>query len=160
YADDIPWGSHPDLDKHWSSESLEFVHDGCDLGRIEKVRFISQSDVAMETLRVCFRTPTDALNCGRCEKCLRTMINLRIVGALERCQTFATALEPEKIARLLAPDESTRAFFQENLQALEGNDAGKELYDALLTVMQRPRWRTRTLKFLRNPVSDTVSILR
>ena len=49
-----PWGSHPVLDPLWSTERLAIVHDGCELGRIDKTRMIAQSQLALDTLRVCF----------------------------------------------------------------------------------------------------------
>ena len=48
-----PWGSHPVLDPLWSTERLEVVHDGCEMGRIDKVRFIAGSQLVLDTLRVC-----------------------------------------------------------------------------------------------------------
>src|SRR5262245_33471063 len=37
YADSFPWGSHPLVDPLWSTGALEFVHDGCEATRNEKV---------------------------------------------------------------------------------------------------------------------------
>ena len=78
YADMYPWGSHPLLDPLWSSDVLEFKHDGCEATRVQKVKFISEFDVVLRSLRVC---STPVYNCGQCEKCLRTMINLHLAGA-------------------------------------------------------------------------------
>src|SRR5262249_54154050 len=74
----IPWGSHPLLDPLWSTESLALSHDGCEARRLEKVQLIAGSPIALSTLRVCWENPDNAYNCGRCEKCLRTMIALHI----------------------------------------------------------------------------------
>jgi len=38
------------------------------------------------------------------------------------------------------PDESTRAFFKENLEALEGKSNEADLRRALRKVLDRPRW--------------------
>jgi hypothetical protein len=85
YAQMVPWGTHPLLDPLWSTESCELVHDGAEAGRIEKLEAIAQWDRAMRLLRVCL-ADTGAYNCGRCEKCLRTMVALHLLGA--RCPTF------------------------------------------------------------------------
>ena len=45
-------------------------------GRVEKIRFLAQFPIAMETLRVCFNNPNNEYNCGKCEKCVRTRILL------------------------------------------------------------------------------------
>jgi hypothetical protein len=76
-------GSHPFLDPLWSSGDLAFVHHGAETGRVAKVERISRSEVARRHLRVCWENVDEAYNCGRCEKCIRTSINLRIVGADE-----------------------------------------------------------------------------
>jgi hypothetical protein len=83
----IPWGSSPLLDPHFSNGRLVVVHDGCEATRVHKVREVARRDLVLETLRVCFYDEP-AYNCGRCEKCLRTMMALRLCGALDRAQTF------------------------------------------------------------------------
>jgi len=78
-----PWGSHPVLDPLWSTENLTVIHDGCEMGRIDKIQFLAQSQLVLDTLRVC-----PYYNCGRCIKCLPTIIDLMQIGALERCATL------------------------------------------------------------------------
>lgn len=73
-----PWGSHPLTDPLLSSIATEIVHDGA-LPRTEKVRFIVQSGVNIDHLRVCNRF--SRYNCGVCEKCIRTQVALEILGA-------------------------------------------------------------------------------
>jgi hypothetical protein len=79
YAHLVPWGSHALLDSLWSTEACELVHDGAESPRTGKVAAIVASDVALRVLRVCL-ADTDAYNCGRCEKCLRTMVTLHLLG--------------------------------------------------------------------------------
>jgi hypothetical protein len=116
YRDLLPWGSHPLLDPLWSTEAVELVHDA-PLPRPEKLRLVANSDVAMRHLRVCFHHDASELNCGHCEKCLRTMAGLRIAGALERCETFAEGLSLRKLAWAPVPWEGTMAFTLENFAA-------------------------------------------
>ena len=78
-----PWGSHPVLDPHWSTETMTVVHDGCEMGRIDKVAFIADAPVVLDTLKVC-----PYYNCGKCLKCLPTIIDLLMCGALEGCTTL------------------------------------------------------------------------
>jgi hypothetical protein len=47
-------------------------------------------------LRVCHVSPGDVYNCGRCEKCLRTMVALRVTG-LDR---WASSFPPLDLGRL------------------------------------------------------------
>jgi hypothetical protein len=95
-----PLGTHPVLDPLWSTESLSFVHDGCELDRIDKTRMAAQSPLALETLRVC-PGHVPEYNCGRCIKCLPTMIDLLQVGALQRCRTFPDEIDIEQLRQML-----------------------------------------------------------
>jgi hypothetical protein len=98
-----PWGSSPLLDPLWSSGPVRVMHDGCEAGRIEKTRAIAQCDLALETLRVCYHD-SGAYNCGRCEKCVRTMLALRTCGALDRARTFPEGLSLSRVRQMLVPD--------------------------------------------------------
>jgi len=137
YAHLFPWGTHPVLDPHWGSEALTFVHDGCEATRVAKVGRIAASGIALDRLRVCYKNPNGAYNCGECEKCVRTMINLQVNGALERCPAFATPLKLKNVRKMDARRESTRAFVSENLQALRTAGGSGELEVALDQVLRR-----------------------
>ena len=64
-----------------------------------KVRKIASYPLALQNLRVC----TDIIpeyNCGKCEKCLRTMIALEIVGALGSCSTLPQAIDLDRLRKM------------------------------------------------------------
>ncbi len=84
------WGTHPLLDPLYGSSGLEVRHEGFGRSRLEKIEAIADWEVAQRHLIVCFEgpLPDGALNCGRCEKCLRTMTALMTLGALENFSTF------------------------------------------------------------------------
>jgi len=123
-----PWGSHPVLDPRWSTERLAVVHDGCELGRIDKVRFLAASPLVLETLKVC-----PLYNCGRCIKCLPTIIDLYQAGVLDQCSTFPQTVD---VAHLR---EVFRAYsgqlnvenYQRRLADLTAADAPLGLREAL-----------------------------
>lgn len=131
YADPVPWGGNPLLDPLWSSEALEVEHDGAAWRRVEKVADIASSELAMEHLRVCWMNSDGDYNCGRCEKCLRTMISLRAAGALERCATLPHEIDPAAVAALDLEDQNDIGFARENRRALQRRGADPELVDAL-----------------------------
>ncbi len=83
-------GSDPLLDPLFGSASLEVLHDGVLFSRAEKIRQMRNWDVALEQMLVCFEGPLGEaeLNCGRCEKCLRTMTALEAAGCLDRATAF------------------------------------------------------------------------
>lgn len=91
YADDrlIPWGSRPDLDPRWSVPGRLAVEHGDASGhRLDRVRAIAQEPLVQRHLRVCWQNVGTDRNCGRCEKCVRTMAMLAGSGVLDRCETF------------------------------------------------------------------------
>jgi len=97
------WGTHPLLDPHYSSSGLEFRHEGAGYTRFEKVADLAQWKVARENLLVCFEGPLEPgrLNCGECEKCLRTMTAFLAVGALDATSAFSgAAVTPEKLEKM------------------------------------------------------------
>ena len=57
----------------------------------------------MRHLRVCWQNPDNAYNCGRCEKCFRTMLDLWVVGALDRCDTLPHQFDEQALALLKIP---------------------------------------------------------
>jgi hypothetical protein len=135
------WGSHPLIDPNWSTEEMEIVHDGCEATRPMKVARLAESDVAMRHLRVCQNRPLPGLvpsgraNCGTCKKCLITMTNLAVAGALDRCETFPDELDLELLAGLSIEDERDFLRFTENLRAAE--ERNPEVAAALRTCLER-----------------------
>ena len=98
YADLVPLGSHPILDPLWSTTGVNIAHDGCEASRLDKILFIAGEPLVCDTLRVCWKNVGQELNCGVCEKCLRTMICLETAGL--SCATFPKKLDLAIIERL------------------------------------------------------------
>ncbi|MCB0967818.1 MAG: hypothetical protein KDB37_13360 [Ilumatobacter sp.] len=88
YAQLYPLGSHPMVDPLWSSEELEIVHHGADSTRTEKLRAVADDPASRRHLRVCFENRDGAYNCGRCEKCVRTAVGVRIAGVEGRFESL------------------------------------------------------------------------
>jgi 7-cyano-7-deazaguanine synthase in queuosine biosynthesis len=145
YPDYSAWGSHPWLDPLWSTEEVEILYDGFETPRVEKAGTISQWDVAMDYLRVCYLNEKGSYNCGRCEKCVRTMVALRIFGAEGRCRTLPSSLNLWRVATAPVYDAWTRRFVLENLDALHQQGEDAPLERALLASLEgryrRGLWR-------------------
>ena len=133
-----PLGTHPVLDPLWSTEGLSFVHDGCEADRIAKTRLAAQSPLALDTLRVC-PGHTPEYNCGRCIKCLPTMLDLLQAGALGNCRTLPHEIDVPSLRRMLR--EHRRAINEENyrrrLASLEPSPANADLRAALAEAVGR-----------------------
>ncbi|WP_182359161.1 hypothetical protein [Tomitella gaofuii] len=139
YGDNLPpRGTHPDLDHLWTSSVTEIIHDGLEANRIAKARAIKESPAAMAHLRVCFANRSDTQNCGECEKCVRTAINLRIVGASGACTSFPEYNVAKTLRKVPAKAPQFRYYLEHYLQ--EMNDAGvvdPELRSALEQTLRR-----------------------
>lgn len=81
------WGSTPITDPLMSTARTRTHPYGVEHDRFEKIAFISRSQQAMDSLHVCWKGGT-ARNCGTCEKCLRTMMALEILGVRHRAGAF------------------------------------------------------------------------
>lgn len=104
YAHLAPLGSHPLLDPLWSSEDVELVHDGCEASRLDKLELIAAEPAARHWLRVCWENRGGLYNCGRCEKCLRTMVAMDALGVLGKFDRIPHRISGADIARLRLPE--------------------------------------------------------
>lgn len=154
YAHLEPCASHPLVDPLWSTECVTIIHDGAEASRNEKAAYIADSPVAMEALRVCWENPANAYNCGHCEKCLRTMINLESAGALERCRTFRTHLDPEAVRNMAIGYDLVLFHVEENLRVLDASGRNPAVADALRESIAKYRVSQLELQ-LRNANSDS-----
>ena len=85
-----PMGSHPLLDRNYGSAVLTIEHDGARFSRFEKTGLIADWDNGLKHLSTCWNAfrSRDVLNCGECEKCIRTMATLLVYGKLGQCPTY------------------------------------------------------------------------
>jgi len=131
------WGSHPVLDPLWSSDEVEVIHDGGPSKRQDKIERIATDDTAMRWLRVCYKNTGSAYNCGTCEKCLRTILELHIAGALDCCATLPHRLDYDQIAHMqirYSEHWGLRALLQEG--AVQGDLALEQALRQCLGVYQ------------------------
>jgi hypothetical protein len=114
YRELMPHGSHPLLDELWSTETTDFLHDGCEVNRVDRLALlVRQAPELVDQLRVCWEgSHGGPANCGRCGKCVRTMVMLRAMGHLGRTPSFPSEL-PADYTRHYGPDR--RNFLQQSL---------------------------------------------
>lgn len=155
----FPWGSHPEVDPLWSTEWFAIIHDSIETSRSEKIMFIAGAEVAQKHLRVCYHNVSGKLNCGRCEKCLRTMVVLRAAGVLDRCTNFETELDLKRVASLPLLSRNIEVWYEDILKTVRKNDNDLELKQALedclnrkfdrgvLRLLRRIWWRLKRYKY-------------
>ena len=83
-----PWGSHWDLDPKFGSSAVEVQHFGDHTLRSKKLIEIAQDACVRKYLRVCWEYRNTGINCGVCEKCIRTMLTLDTCGQLGYFHSF------------------------------------------------------------------------
>jgi hypothetical protein len=99
------WGSHPELDRLWSSSRVRVRHAGEEIRRILKLPRVAAQPLVQRHLRVCWEHRTADLNCSRCDKCLIAMVVLAHAGLLRDVRTLD---DPEVIAERLDALHHTR----------------------------------------------------
>ncbi len=111
--------SHPLIDPNFGSCCLRIRHKGGLYTRFEKVQLIADWRTALENLRVCTHNPTDRLNCGVCEKCVRTMLQLLALDRLDQTTAFGThQVYPEMIQGIRLHHQYEDAYYAELLEPL------------------------------------------
>lgn len=116
------WGSHPALDHYLSSDHMQILHETDSNHRSAKIASIIKHEVVKKNLRVCFGPLTfdqknnRVTNCGRCEKCIRTIVALYLLGIIDECETFSSRqpIEYYQSPKILAA--SHRIFLLSNLK--------------------------------------------
>jgi hypothetical protein len=93
-----PWGSHPSIDPALSTERVTIVHSGEAFSRLQKVKDLGDWPTALRHMRVCTMNELGRLNCGRCEKCVRTLLELKAAG-LTSSAFEDEDIEPARIRR-------------------------------------------------------------
>jgi hypothetical protein len=84
-------GARPSTDPLHGSARLAVEHAGHAISRLDKIAAIAGERLVQRHLRVCWhnrRGSRGRLNCGRCEKCVRTMLAIDACGLLGRFPGF------------------------------------------------------------------------
>jgi hypothetical protein len=131
-------GCHPALDPLWSTETLEFVHDGAETKRADKIPLIASSPLALRGLRVCFENPDGAYNCGRCSKCLNTMVLLDLYRVLNQTEQLPHRYDLRDIAAVDQPvGRFRRTLWVETLARVKAAGGPPELIRSIETSLAR-----------------------
>ena len=137
----FPFASHPMLDPNYGSSALAVRHEGVRFSRSDKLKALFDWETAFRRLIVCGDHPeAPLLNCGRCEKCLRTMVAILALGGSLAGGSFpASDVRAEDLRAIsipLGPDYHWRYFLP--LLASRGRE---DLVRAI-----RPKLRTVALR--------------
>ena len=116
----VPCGSHPMLDPEYSSFDMRIRHRDLSLSRLDKLRIVAGWDVALNNIRVCLANVQDRMNCGKCEKCVRTMLGLLAIGALDKTEAFVeNDVSPDLLSGFSITIRHREPFYRELLEPLK-----------------------------------------
>ena len=83
-----PFGTHPLLDLHYSSQHLRIRHGSAQISRKERVALVGEWQFGLDRIRTCLSNKSSQLNCGTCWKCLMTQAELLAIGKLAQSKAF------------------------------------------------------------------------
>ncbi len=134
-------GSMHDLDPLWSSAGSRVIHHGVETSRLDKIRQLAEWPLALKHLRVCWKNPENAYNCGHCEKCLRTLILLEMAGLSGRVESFDSALDMDAVAEVEMASSLVYLHWQQIHHMLEKNRQYDTLRRSVGLMLDRNRAR-------------------
>lgn len=118
-----PNGSHPLVEPNFSCYDFKIVHALINLSRFERVKLVANWELCLKHMRVCNNSQDyqpGKFNCGKCEKCVRTMLALLATGDLERASAFPFRdLSEEHVIEAINMGWNTLLFYEELIGPLK-----------------------------------------
>lgn len=162
----LPWGSNPLTDRLLSSGKFRVIHDNLAHTRSEKIVTIAEWDAAMKYLRVCWQPDSRGRNCCKCEKCMRTILDMRSHGIpLPEC--FEHDVSDEMILKTKRLGAVPLSFFEEILQNAKDRGMSGSWVGALEKMIKKNRkalkgwrWKLREMQnkhHLRTTLNEKLS---
>jgi hypothetical protein len=164
-----PWGSHPLLDPNYSTPDLRVHHDGVAWSRLTKTQLVAGWGTALANLRVCNRSTAcepGVLNCGRCEKCIRTMLALIALGVLAQAPSFPERdVSPSMVTKVTINDPYVESCYRDLLGPLRvkgREDLARAVTSVLDSYQNRgtQTWRTRVARFDQRYLAGRLAALK
>ena len=146
------WGSHPLLDHGYGSHSLRVWHELAQMGRLEKTRLIAGQPALVQGLNVCNKAEAGDINCGRCEKCVRTKLALETMPDLTALPEFVVSrTRPSDLKLVRIMDRGLEGEYKELVAPLRASGHAN-LANAVERAIRRGR-------LLRRPTVHRVRVL-
>lgn len=126
-----PWGSHPVTDPLLGNGKTSVIHHG-NVFRTEKTAKIIEFGYGVDDLRVC--NVHSEYNCGKCEKCLRTMICLKM---LSKSVASLPALPNSDVIASLRLDREGQYFMWQDIYRLASRTNNSDVQSAVGKLLKR-----------------------
>lgn len=134
----LPWGSNPVSNPWLGTRHFPIRTDGAELTRLQKVQLIGGWPVAAENIRVCWEGSVPGDNCGACEKCVRTQLELLACGATLN-GNFKSPLKPGMVLNIRPRNPVQLSYLTEVLDHCHRRKVSTWWTQELAQVVQRAR---------------------
>lgn len=149
-----PWGSHSALNACFSSSYLTFTTETSHLDRTEKTDLVAQNNTALSSIRVCFNTnyiEGKYVNCGKCEKCIRTKLALQAYDKLDACDIFPDReIDYQVVLYTSMPETSRMEYYNEALSSLLEQQGHLQSATIVRTIHGHPAFKYKMLRAKRD----------
>jgi hypothetical protein len=143
----LPYGSHMVINHLLGHHAFPVVSTGGTHGRTERIAFLADHPVLLSGLRVCYQDHAGGANCGHCEKCVRTQLEMRVLG-LPTTEVFPSPFTLDDIQAMNVRRWPVLSYFDAILERLDPDD---EAYDTLRCWLrgQRAKWNPQARRLRR-----------
>ena len=128
-----PHGNHMVVNHLLGSAGFPIITSGGTHSRLQRVGVLAKYPILLKNLRVCYQDNAGGGNCGFCEKCIRTRLEL-IASGIEPSICFPGELRAEAVSNVGALSTAGLLLFEEILARFPKHH---ELYAALWDVVAR-----------------------
>lgn len=138
----FPWSTHPEIDYRWSSETTQVIHDSAEVPRSEKIIYLASLENPrnlLSSLRVCSSSRGNTLNCGKCEKCVRTTFSLICCNAIHKVPTLPQTVDLDAVKNWKLKAWYTLPFWKDNLELAKKVSAPKPMIEACQALIDNNR---------------------
>lgn len=150
----IPHASTPLIDPLWSCDRQNVMHFTGRTSRLDKMKAIqSHAPEFLPGLRVCYENREGAYNCGVCEKCLRTQLEILCANPSASLEQFEQRLSPEAISRIRlsrSPNSQYATVFWRDIEAASRTAGMHEIATAIDRMLLRHAFRYHTRQIRRS----------
>ena len=142
YSDeDFPWGNSSVTNPLLSGISFPIHTCGAGYTRTSKVGEIAQFESVRNHVRVCWENLGTGLNCGTCEKCVRTRLMFLVAG-YDEIPAFKKPLTADVVSRIRVTSDVNRNYLLSILNDPRASSLDQYIRNALERVTQRPEGRS------------------
>lgn len=146
----LPYGSHMVINHLLGHPGFPVVSTGGTHNRTERVAFLADHPALLEDLRVCYQPHAGGGNCGHCEKCVRTQLEMRATG-IPTDHVFPSPFTLDDIRSMRVRRWPLLVYFDNILERLSPDD---EAYPVLRRwLREQKQQRTPQVRRLRDRVA-------